>query len=159
MSAKKSAVPDRNDDGKFEHGCGETFTHAAWYAKHALKCDGKKPQTRGRIDRLAGLRSRAATGSDGQHTPAPKPERRRAVHKAPAAPAAKAREARKRVDASIAHGKSLALLEIPSCTRCSHAPVCILRARIEERLDNEFRAEVPEIRLDVGCSLYVAEAS
>jgi len=47
---------ERGQDGKFHHGCGQDFQHAAWYAKHALRCDGKPVQTRGRIERLAARR-------------------------------------------------------------------------------------------------------
>jgi hypothetical protein len=34
--------------GEFTCDCGRTFTHAAWYTKHKLHCDGK-PATEGRI--------------------------------------------------------------------------------------------------------------
>lgn len=168
----KSDAPEREDDGTFHHGCGKTFTHAAWYTKHALKCDGKPVQKRGRIERLAAQRQRR-DGKTTQNATAPKPGRRRAVRKpSAAAPVGgqAAREAGRRIAAQLANAKAIVMREVPSCTRCEHAPVCILRARINELAGgllasaNEEIAKVagdderPTIRLDVGCSLYLAEA-
>jgi hypothetical protein len=58
--ATKTTEAERGNDGKFHHPCGESFTHAGWYTKHALKCSGQRAQTRGRIDRLAARRDGAA---------------------------------------------------------------------------------------------------
>jgi hypothetical protein len=80
---------ERATDGKFHHGCGESFTHAAWYTKHALKCSGKPVQKRGRIERLAARGSRALvparTAPQHRPGPGPQPAPRQPAH-APIAP-------------------------------------------------------------------------
>lgn len=81
--AVKASDTERGSDGKFHCGCGESFQHAAWYTKHALRCAGKPVQTRGRIERLA---SRRGTKTP-QTTATKRRGRRRAVH-VPPAPAA-----------------------------------------------------------------------
>lgn len=59
--------------------------------------------------------------------------------------------------------ESITLADIPSCSRCAHAPVCILRARIASAADDLTKSvemtlagieEAPSLRIDVGCSLY-----
>lgn len=50
MAVTATAREDRDDDGKFHHGCGQSFTYAGAYSKHALKCDGRPKAT----SRIAG---------------------------------------------------------------------------------------------------------